>query len=235
MAETAMIADDLRRRIIAQPDVILEDPDVMRALAAANEAGMGGNVVDMRGLAMQRLEARLDRLEDTHRSVIAAAYDNLATTNQIHRAVLAMLEPVAFEPFLLNLAGPVADILRVEAVRLVLESAAQGEDEAIRRVGEVLSVAEEGFIGRYLDAPRMGIDRQVTLRQCDTGDTRIFGDRAGWIRSEAAIRLDFGPGKRPGMLALGSEDPHMFAPNQGTDLLTFFGAVFEKTMRRFLG
>ena len=49
----------------------------MRALIAANERAMGGNIVDLRGIAMERLEARLDRLEDTHRSVIAAAYENL--------------------------------------------------------------------------------------------------------------------------------------------------------------
>ncbi len=38
----------------------------------------------------------------------------------------------------------------------------------------------------------------------------------------------------PGMLAMGSEDPHMFHPNQGLDLLAFFAAAFERTMRRWL-
>ena len=84
--------DELREKIIAQPEVILEDQDLMRALIAANERAMGGNIVDLRGIAMERLEARLDRLEDTHRSVIAAAYENLAGTNQIHRAILRMLD-----------------------------------------------------------------------------------------------------------------------------------------------
>ena len=61
----------------------------MRALVAANERALGSNVVDLRGIAMERLEARLDRLEDTHRSVIAAAYENLAGTNQIQRNIIA--------------------------------------------------------------------------------------------------------------------------------------------------
>jgi hypothetical protein len=34
---------------------------------------------------------------------------------------------------------------------------------------------------------------------------------------------------------MGSEDPHLFKPAQGTDLLTFFGGVFERQMRRWLG
>ena len=64
----------------------------------AKEEAMGGNIVDIRGIAMERLEHRLDRLEDTHRSVIAAAYENLAGTNQIHRAILRMMDPLDFLP-----------------------------------------------------------------------------------------------------------------------------------------
>ena len=112
----------LREKILARPDVILEDRDLMRALIDANERAMGGNIVDLRGIAMQRLEQRLDRLEDTHRSVIAAAYENLAGTNQVHRAILAMLEPHGFEAFLRNLGGEVAQVLRLDSMRLVLES-----------------------------------------------------------------------------------------------------------------
>ena len=37
MSEQAAIADELRVRILQEPDVILEDPDVMRALIAAND------------------------------------------------------------------------------------------------------------------------------------------------------------------------------------------------------
>lgn len=234
LGQSAPITDDLRAQIIAQPDIILEDIDLMRALVAANEASLGGNVVDLRGIAMERLEARLDRLEDTHRSVIAAAYENLATTNQIHRAVFAMLDPADFEGFLHNLGGRVADILAVDSLRLVLESPQPEGTPAIRKVGDVLSLAEKGFVGGYLDAPRAGVERQVTLRQCDRGDESIFGERADWIRSEACLRLDLGEGRLPGMVALGAEDPHKFAPNQGTDLLSFFTGVLERALRRWL-
>ncbi|MEO1796907.1 MAG: DUF484 domain-containing protein, partial [Pseudomonadota bacterium] len=74
----------LRDEILARPDVLLEDKAVMRALVAAHDKTMGGNIVDLRGIAMERLEHRLDRLEETHRTVIAAAYENLAGTNQVH-------------------------------------------------------------------------------------------------------------------------------------------------------
>jgi len=234
MSGKPLMDDTLRERIIAQPDVILEDQDLMRALIAANERAMGGNIVDLRGIAMERLEARLVRLEDTHRSVIAAAYDNLAGTNQVHRAILRMLDPVEFEVFLRDLGGEVAEILRVDSMKLVLESVQDEADPTVRRLGGVLSVAEPGFIASYLNDGRNSLPRPVTLRQIGEGDGRVYGQDAGYVRSEACLLLDFGNGRLPGMLAMGAEDPHQFSPQQGTDLLTFFAGVFERTMRRWL-
>ncbi len=224
----------LRERIISQPDVILEDQDLMRALIAANERAMGGNIVDLRGIAMDRLEARLDRLEETHRAVIAAAYDNLAGTNQVHRAILRMLDPVEFETFLRDMGTEVASILRVDSLRLVLETAQPGGNDAVRRLGDVLSLAEPGFIERYLTDGRESAPRQVTLRQIHEGTARIYGPDAEFIRSEACLLLDFGEGRLPGLLVMGAEDPHQFTPQQGTDLLAFFAGVFERAMRRWL-
>ncbi|WP_127114930.1 DUF484 family protein [Shimia sediminis] len=234
MSSSPKIDDALREKIISEPDVILEDQDLMQALIAANEKTMGGNIVDLRGIAMERLEARLDRLEDTHRSVIAAAYENLAGTNQVHRAILRMLDPVEFESFLHDLGGEVAEILRVDAVRLVLESVQSDDDPAVQRLGDVLSVAEPGFIDGYLTGGRNVPLRQVTLRQLQSGDGRIYGDTADYIRSEACLKLDFGQGRLPGLLVMGAEDPHHFTPQQGTDLLAFFAGVFERAMRRWL-
>ncbi|PID36761.1 MAG: recombinase XerC [Rhodobacterales bacterium] len=233
MTSSAPITEDLREQLIEQPEVILNDHELMRALVAANERALGANVVDMRGIAMERLEARLDRLEETHRSVIAAAYENLAGMNLIHRAVLRMLDPRDFSLFMQDLDGEVAEILRVDCVRLVLETALSEEEEAVRKLGAVLVTVEPGFIDTYLgqSAPEA---RPVTLRQVQEQDSAIFGDSGYWIRSEATIRLDLGEGRLPGLLIMGAEDPHQFKPGQGTDLLAFFGGVFERSMRRWL-
>ena len=80
MGEQEPAVEAVREQILQDPARVLEDRDIMRALISADEASRGGNVVDLRTIALERLEARLDRLEDTHRHVIAAAYDNLAST-----------------------------------------------------------------------------------------------------------------------------------------------------------
>jgi uncharacterized protein len=229
-----MIDQDTRDRILAEPETILEDRDLMDALVAANERTMGANVVDLRGIAMQRLANRLDRLEDTHRTVIAAAYENLAGTNLVQRAILQLLDPLGFEDFLRSLDGEVAQTLRVNCIRLVLESIQVGEEPALKRLGDVLSVAEPGFVSDYMAGGRNVSARTVVLRPVTDTATQIYGTRATGLGSEALMRLDFGKGRLPGMLAMGTEDPHQFKPNHGTELLAFFAGVFERTMRRWL-
>lgn len=235
MTDTAAIAEELRARLLARPEVILEDRDLMRALISANEHAMGSNIVDLRGIAMERLEARLDRLEDTHRSVIAAAYENLAGTNQIHRAILKILEPLTFEDFLIHLATDVADILRVDSVRLVLESTQAESATALERFSGIVAVADPGFIEEYLRGGRAAPARAVVLRPLQKELAPVHGDKSSWIGSEALMRLDLGAGRLPGLLALGAEDPEQFRASQGTDLLAFFGGAFERAIRRWLG
>ena len=228
------MAEEFRARIIADPALILDDKDVMRTLVAASERGMGDNIVDLRGLAMERLEARLDRLEETHRAVIAAAYENLSGTNQIHRAVLRMLDPNQFEGFLRNLGGDVAQILNVDAIKLVLESPEAGPDPALERISDVLRVVSPGFVEAYMSSQRGPTTRQVVLRQAIAQSDILYGARTPDLRSEACMRLDLGPQRMAGMLVMASDSPHMFKPGQGTDLLAFFAGIFERSMRRWL-
>jgi len=226
-----LMADDLRQELIANPDVLLNDTDLMRALVGANDDKAGSNVIDLRAVAMDRLSARLDRLEDTHRTVISAAYDNLAGTNQVHRAILRLMDADTFAGLLTALCGDVADILRIDALRLVLETAEAG---AVADDGGVIVVMPEGYVDGYITVGRNLPARQVTLRPITKLGGALYAERGQYIRSEACLKVDLGTGKMPAMLVMGSEDPHLFTPQQGTDLLTFFAGVFERTVRRWL-
>ncbi len=237
MNKSANSLNQLRDQILAAPEMILADADVMKALVSANERAIGENVVDLRGVAMHRLEQRFDRLEDTHRSVIAAAYENISGTKQIHRAVLAILEPLDFTEFLKSLGGEVASILKVDSIRLCLESPvsdSKAQQALAAEYGDTLGFYSPGSVEEYLTDGRNMSARAVTLRQVAHASKTLYGDKADWIRSEALLKLDLGTGNLPGMLAMGSEDPHMFSPKQGTDLLTFLGNTFERAMRRWL-
>lgn len=232
-APSTATQDDWRRLVLADPGLVLDDPELMRALVLTSERAMGGNVVDLRGMAMERLETRLARLEETHRAVIAAAYENLASTNQLHRALLRLLDATKFEDFVLDLGGPVADILKVEAIRLVLESP-EGAGTALGPLDAVLRVRKPGYAEAYMSAGRPAPARPIVLRQGVPPSSGPYGEIAADLRSEALMRLDLGKGRLPGMLAMGSEDPHRFKPGQGTDLISFFTGAFERVLQRWL-
>lgn len=233
----ASAAQALRTQIMNDPAVILDDTQILGALVAAEAEARGGNVVDMRSLAMARLEDRLDRLESTHQSVIEAAYDSVATTQQVHRALLTMIAPLDFDGFLETLDTHVADCLRLAAVRLVLESGEMHPDIALNPISGTLSLVPPEFIAGYLTNGRRSSAPPVVLRPVGNGggSVTVYGTAAGTVRSEALMQLDLGPDRAPGLLVLGAAAPDHFAPGQATDLLELFGRVCTRLLRSWLG
>ncbi|WP_193141844.1 MULTISPECIES: DUF484 family protein [unclassified Meridianimarinicoccus] len=229
-AETA-----LRDLIVADPERVLNDPHILQALLRAEDQARGGNVVDMRGMTISRLEDRLARLEQTHQSVITAAYDNVATTAQVHRAILAMIEPLDFDAFLGTLDTTVAETLRLRAVRLALESEDRTPDSDLNPLTGTLSLLPPGYLDSFVTEGRRMRNRPVILRQVTQGAVSVYGTAAADIRSEALVWLDLGPDRVPGLLVLGAQEPEHFAPGQATDLLELFARICGRLVRGWLG
>ena len=218
------------RAILADPAVLLDDRDIMRVLVAANDRALGPNIVDMRGIAMDRLRQRLDRLEDTHRSVIAAAYDNIAGTAQVHRAVLRLLEPERFETFLRDLGGRG----RGDPARRFAPPRDRGRRRGRRRRHRPARrrprARAAGLRGRLPARPAAAAPpRAVALRP--------VGARLGPRRRHPVRGLPRGStsARTSGCSRWASRDERHFLPQHGTDLLAFLGAAAERALRRFLG
>ena len=221
----------LRNFITENPRIVLDAPDVMRALLATHDETLGQNIVDLRSVAMRRLEAQLGRLEETNRSVIAAAYDNLAGTQQIHRALLKIMEPTDFGGFLTVIGTEMVNILRIDYACLILETQNQSPDPNLAPLGPVVKPAPSGFVADYLS---QNLAAKVTLRRVTEPNVFVYPEAIGPMGSEACLQLDFGAGTLPGLLILAAKDAEQFSPAQGTDLLTFFATIFERALRRWL-
>ncbi|WP_295167471.1 DUF484 family protein [uncultured Paracoccus sp.] len=219
---TDALDPETRDRLLADPGAILADRDLMRALVAAREAEVGDNVIDIRGRAMQALETRLDRLESTHESVIAAAYDNQSGMAVIHRAVLGLLETADLADFIAALQTDIAPLLRIETLRLVVE-----DDPALDLPRDAVAVPH-GTIDRILTAGRRAPRGDDIVLRAALVVTRPLHGRT--IASEALLPLDLGPARPRTVLLMGSSDPTRFMPAHGTDLLRFFGQVFRMAL-----
>jgi uncharacterized protein YigA (DUF484 family) len=216
----------IRETILAHPDIVLDDREVMARLLDAGQPE-GGNIVDLRGVLVERLEGKLGQLEETHRSVLAAAYENIAGTNAIHRAVLSLLEPQDFAGFLTVLQDTLAPVLTVDEVHLVLEA----DGPAATALGQLQGVKAlpKGSVATYFGDRDGDAPKAILLRPVE-----IDGIVAPEITSEAVLRLDLGPGRRAAMLVFGAQDAGRFGPDQGTDLLAFFAGCFERIVRRWI-
>lgn len=219
--------DLIRSLIVADPDLVLEDQGVMRRLVG--ERNGERRIVDLRDRLVERLEQRLEKLVQHHRTVIAAAYENVAGTQQVHRAVLALIEPPDLSAFLYRLTHEVPRTLGLDDARLCLEADvdAVGPAEGIGADlhGRVLALPH-GTVADYMALDGSGAE-PVVLREAGAEAELIFGE-ANPIQSEALMRLDVAGSA--GMLAFGSADPRKFDPGHGTDLLAFLGAAVERLL-----
>lgn len=229
--DAAQAEEILRDFITENPRIVLDAPGVMRALLATHDETLGQNIVDLRSVAMRRLEAQLGKLEKTNRSVIAAAYDNLAGTQQIHRALLKIMEPTDFGGFLTMIGTEMVDILRIDYACLILETQNQSPDPNLAPLGPVVKPAPSGFVADYLS---QNLAAKVILRRVTEPNVFVYPIAMGPMGSEACLQLDFGAGTLPGLLILAAKDAEQFSPAQGTDLLTFFATIFERALRRWL-
>ena len=196
---TPELTEDMRSRLLAKPELILGDRDLMRALIGAREADLGENVIDIRGRAMQALETRLDRLETAHESVISAAYDNQSGMNTIHRAVLSLLEPIDFDAFLENLEAGIAPVLKVESLTLIMES---GAEDPTSGIDGPLSIVPTGTIAKLISAGRRaprGDD--IILRRAAEQTRKYHGNPRVEIQSEALLPVDLRDGRNVSALA----------------------------------
>ncbi|MCY4460256.1 MAG: DUF484 family protein [Albidovulum sp.] len=258
---TEFYTADIRSRIISDPGIVLDAPEVLAAVAAAADVDFGEKVVDMREIALGVLKARLDGQSEIHRKVIAATYENHVGTQNLHRAVLTLLEQENLDSLLKALRDEIPECLRVDVVRLAVEVAGEaspgGQDSVGKNIGDAVVFCPVGSVRDYINRKPDGLNPVAELRQIERGADEIYGEVGTLIRSEALLRLspsavgipDYAWQKRIGgaptaresnaagdawLLALGSRDPEKFKSGMGTDLITFFGEVLMRVLGRWL-
>lgn len=221
--------DLIRSLILADPKIVLEDAQVMRTLIGATGKGPR-KIVDLRDRLVERMETRLAKLIQTNRSVIAAAYENVAGTSSLHQAVLALMAARDLGAFLRCLTAETPALVGVDDARLCLEADipdARALDELGEGLeGRVLAVPA-GTVDAYLALGGEVSEQGVVLRSAGEEAEVIFG-YPHRVRSEACIRLN--AGGAAGLLVYGAADPERFGGDQGPELLHFLGGVVERLL-----
>lgn len=201
--------------LLENPHWLTEDAD-LNALAR----GAGGNVVDMAGARVTRMEAKARRLANTHEALCDTARANLAVQSQIHAVALSLMSAESVAEADERLSWSLRGALGVDSARIVIENLPV-ED------GDSIISADSGLIEATL-----GVSRWERLGRMGRGARLVFGDETDRLRSEAIVRMDI-KGRR-GVLALASRDPDTFREDNGTELLNFLARVLERRLGAWL-
>ena len=227
--------ETVRTELLADPSIILNDQELMDRLLAATDIKLGTNVVDLRHIAMNRLSDKLGELEGTHQSVVAAAYQNLLGTKQIHQAVIQLLGKKSLEDFVMSLKSELLKTLSVDCIFILLEKPDGSEDSLIpTNYRPSIQTVMPGFVNTYITQGGLTELSKVKPRKATSVTNQLFENASTKIESEACVQLNLDENQIIGMITFGSSDANFFEPRQGTDLLKFFASACEKMLERWI-
>ena len=228
--------DKLREEILAKAHEILNDETLLRALIEASDKNLGNKIVDLRSVAMKKMDGEVKKLKRSNQQVIATAYENLVGMKQVHQVVLKTLEQNNFDEFITNLNTEVCDILRVDCIRLGFEthSSFQNTKKYEQKFLESLDLYNVNFDNTNISQGEYNSSDEVVLRPTPKGSEQLYGKLSKNLKSEGCIKLHLGNEKIIGILALASKEREKFTAQQGVELLKFMGSVFERRISHWL-
>ena len=182
------------------------------------------------------MDGELKKLKRSNQQVIATEYENLVGMKQVHQVVLKSLEQNNFDEFITNLSTEGCDILRVDCIRLGLEthSSLQNNKNNDSNLSELLDLYPVNFVDTYISQGKNNGTDEVVLRPTPEGSDQLYGKHSKNLKSEGCIKLKIGNEKFTGILALASNEKEKFTAQQGVELLKFMGSVFERRISHWL-
>ena len=228
--------DQLREEILAKAHEILNDETLLRALIEGSDKNLGSKIVDLRSVAMQKMDGKLKKLKRSNQQVIATAYENLVGMKQVHQVVLKSLEQNNFDEFITNLDTEACNILRVDCIKIGLEthSSLQNNEKYDSKLSKLLDLYPVNFVDTYISQGENNNTDDVILRPTPKGSEQLYGKVSKNLKSEGCIKLRIGNKKIIGILALASKEREKFTAQQGVELLKFMGSVFERRISHWL-
>lgn len=222
-------AKDVAAYLRQHPDFLVAHPELLSVLTPP-QFDRGAGVIDMQHFMVQRQRAEIARLASQQKSLIAVTRANLASQVRVHNAVLAILAATSFEQLIQIVTTDLAALLDADVVTIAVERQGLGQGVQRARLPHPgVQILDPGTVNDVL-----GLGRDAMLLTDTEGDTRLFGDGAGLVRSAALLRLPVSIEAPAGMLCIGTRKPGRFHAGQGTELLSFLARALGITIAAWL-
>ena len=204
------------------PRVLLNNPDLLTAIAPETRFETDTVVVDMQRFVVDRLRRQVDDLKASSANLVTTTRSNMSLVERTMECALALLYARDFTELAQVLHDDLPVHLGVDAVAVAFES-----ESMPAGAGHIVRTLPTGSV-----AALMGDD--TTRSRADTeGEPVLYGSAAGLVRSDALVALPDGEGLPPGIFAVGCRNPGHFEEGQGTELIAFLGHITRYAVGRW--
>jgi uncharacterized protein YigA (DUF484 family) len=205
------------------PRVLLNNSDLLAAIAPDTRFKTDTVVVDMQRFVVDRLRRQVDDLKASSNRLVTTTRSNMSLVERSTECALALIYARDFEGLAQVLHDDLPVHLGVDATAIAFESTTIPVDgeHMIRRL-------PQGTVDALM-SPEMS----TRIRPDVDGEELIYGNAAGLVRSDALVALPEGEGLPAGLFAVGCRNPGHFEDGQGTELISFLGHVTRYAVGRW--
>ncbi|HEY1415906.1 MAG TPA: DUF484 family protein [Caulobacteraceae bacterium] len=208
--------DALKSQLRAHRDLLLQDNELLSELGLRLDAA---NIVDFGPVALSRAEAAHKRESNQRRRLEAVSRANFAAQARTHASVIDLVGADS----LTDLARRVDCVARLQFGLLTGALAVEAEEEAPDGWRTLAPGQVDLLIGRRKPG-RMGVVPTAI---------GLFAELGPIVGSVSLVRLTLGASRRLGVVAFAALETDAFAPEMGSDLVTFLARVIEQTAERW--
>ncbi len=206
------------------PRVLLNNPDLLTAMAPDTRFETETVVVDMQRFVVDRLRRQVDDLKASSASLVTTTRSNMSLVERTLECALALLYSRDFTELAQILHDDLPVHLGVDAIAIAFET-----DTVPAEAGHIVRALHAGSVDALMGAS----DVTTRIRAETEGETELYGSAAGLVRSDALVALPDGEGLPAGIFAVGCRNPRHFEDGQGTELIAFLGHIARYAVGRW--
>ena len=204
------------------PRVLLNNPDLLAAIAPDTRFETETVVVDMQRFVVERLRRQVDDLKSSGDRLVNTMRANMSLVERTMECALALVYSRDFTELAQIVHDDLPVHLGVDTVTIAFES-----DSVPPEAAPFVRMLSAGTVNTLLG------DDNARIRAETEGETFLYGSAAGLVRSDALIALPEGEGLPPGVFAVGCRNANHFEEGQGTELIAFLGHVTRYAVGRW--
>ncbi|MGE3475682.1 MAG: DUF484 family protein [Rhodospirillaceae bacterium] len=204
------------------PRVLLNNPDLLSALAPDTRFETEEVVVDMQRFVVDRLRRQVDEMKAASDRLVTTTRSNMSLVERTMECALALLYARDYNELAQILHDDLPVHLGVDAISIGFETNSLPIEAA-----HIVKALPQGTVDQLVGP------ESTRIRPDTQGEAAIYGSAAGLVRSDALVALPEGEGLPAGLFAVGCRAANHFENGQGTELIAFLAHVSRYAVGRW--